>query len=325
MSDESNLSQITIRFDTTEELERANTVLADGEFCVEVLPEGGWYVKRGKQEGGKLLKWQELPYFSPDNIYGLREEINEILAAIAAEAEDRQAADNQLQANINAEEAARKAADAAEAEAREAADNQLQANIDTEAGTRADADALLQENIDTEAQAREDADAAEAEARKEADEALDAAVEAEARKREEADEHLQANIESESETRAAGDDQLQDDIDAEVASRRGADARLQAGIRTERSFRKAADAKHAALTIAHGATAYPSPNRIPLYGQDKKLHTGGPAAAYWDAVRFHEFKAALERIDDLEIAADDVLVTEEGNFITTETGVLLKL
>jgi hypothetical protein len=325
MSDESILAQIAVRFGTTEDLERDNPELMDGEFCVEVLSNGGWYAKRGKQANGKLLRWQELPYFNVDNVYGLRGEINALLAALAAEAQARQEADAQLQANINAEAKARQEADIhlqenidAEAQARQAADT-------AEAQARASADEALAEAVALEAQTRQEADETEAAAREEADAQLQANIEAEAETRQAGDIHLQENIDAEAGARQRGDDLLQGNIEAEADVREEADIHLQENIEAETEARQNADEEHAALTVAHGATMYPRPNRIPLYGQDKKLHTGGAAAAYWDVVRFHEFKAALERIDDLETAADDVLVTEDGDFLTTESGVLISL
>ena len=80
-------------------------------------------------------------------------------AAGAADAEQTRAvaAENALQANINAEANARQAADTtlqnnidAEASARAAADTTLRNNIDAEANARAAADTTLQNNIDNE-------------------------------------------------------------------------------------------------------------------------------------------------------------------------------
>jgi hypothetical protein len=293
MNEESILAQIVVRFGTTEDLERDNPELMDGEFCVEVLSGGGWYVKRGKLADGELLRWQELPYFDLDNVHGLRGKINEIMAAIAQEAQAREEADN------------------AEAQTREEADVALAEADSQEAQAREEAD-------NAEAQERAAKDTAEACARKKADSQLRAGIKAETRARKRAD-AAAARI------RSAKDAQLQTAISIEACIRAVKDIQLRANIKAETCARKTADEEHAALTIAHGATAYPSPNRIPLYNQYKKLHTGGPAAAYWDAVRFHEFKALLEKVSDLEMAADDVLVTEEGDFVTTESGVLLNL
>lgn len=71
-------------------------------------------------------------------------------AKIAAEAADREAADQLLQGNIDAEAAARDAADqalqeaiASEATSRQTADETLQANINAEATTREEADIAL--------------------------------------------------------------------------------------------------------------------------------------------------------------------------------------
>lgn len=74
-------------------------------------------------------------------------EIAEVNEALAAETAARQAADTQLQNNIDAETTARKQAD-----------TQLQNNIDAEATAREQADTQLQNNIDAEETAREQAD-----------------------------------------------------------------------------------------------------------------------------------------------------------------------
>ena len=100
------------------------------------------------------------------------EGLKEALSQIAQEIIDRENADKQLQANIDAE-----------AEAREEADNQLQANIDAEAAAREAADTQLQNNIDAEEAAREAADTT-----------LQNNINAEAKARQDADTALQTNI-----------------------------------------------------------------------------------------------------------------------------------
>lgn len=106
-----------------------------------------------------------LIYLNKINIDKNAEGLKEALAQIAQEIIDRENADKQLQANIDAEAEARKEADNqlqtninAEAAAREAADTQLQNNIDAEEAAREAADTTLQANIDAEAKARQDAD-----------------------------------------------------------------------------------------------------------------------------------------------------------------------
>lgn len=74
-------------------------------------------------------------------------EIAEVNEALAAETAARQAADTQLQNNIDAETTARKQAD-----------TQLQNNIDAESTARQQADTTLQNNIDAESTARQQAD-----------------------------------------------------------------------------------------------------------------------------------------------------------------------
>lgn len=91
----------------------------------------------------------------------------------------------------------------AEIQERKAADNSLQTNIDTEAEARAYGDKTLQEHIDT-----------EAESRKTADTELQSNIDAETASRKDADGKLQANIEAETAGRTEADNALSERIDA---------------------------------------------------------------------------------------------------------------
>ena len=93
-----------------------------------------------------------------------------------AEAKARDAADQKLQGNIDAEANARDVADQAEANARDVADQKLQGNIDAEANARDVADQKLQGNIDAEATARDAADQAETKVRADKDTEHDTAI-----------------------------------------------------------------------------------------------------------------------------------------------------
>jgi trimeric autotransporter adhesin len=115
-----------------------------------------------------------------------------------------QAADATLQSNIDAEEAARIAADSA-----------LQTQItnnDTDITALQAADTTLQNNIDAEEAARIAADTT-----------------------------LQTNITAEASTRSSADTTLQTNIDTEEAARIAADTTLQTNITTEASTRASAD------------------------------------------------------------------------------------
>jgi len=152
-------------------------------------------------------------------------------AADAAETAARQAADQALQDAIDAEEAARIAADqaldaalSAEEFARIAADMTLQGNIDAEAAARLAADTALQASLDAEEAARQAEDAA-----------------------------IRADLAAEQAAREAADAQLQTNLDAEVSARRMADATLRADLEDaladEAAAREAADmAQQAALS-----------------------------------------------------------------------------
>lgn len=129
---------------------------------------------------------------------------------LATEAEERKAADKALQDALDAEEAARTAADAA-----------LGVRIDTEIAERKAADKTLQDNIDAEETARTEADTAlgvridkEIQDRTNADNALGTRIDDEEDAREAADTQLQTNITAEETARKAADKTLQDNIDA---------------------------------------------------------------------------------------------------------------
>ena len=127
---------------------------------------------------------------------------------LATEAEERKAADKALQDDLDAEEAARTAADAA-----------LGVRIDTEIAERKAADKTLQDNID-----------AEETARTEADTALGARIDKEIQDRTNADNALGVRIDDEEDAREAADTQLQTNITAEETARKAADKTLQDNI-----------------------------------------------------------------------------------------------
>lgn len=127
---------------------------------------------------------------------------------LATEAEERKAADKALQDALDAEEAARIAADAA-----------LGIRIDTEIAERKAADKTLQDNI-----------TAEETARTEADTALGARIDKEIQDRTNADNALGVRIDDEEDAREAADTQLQTNITAEETARKAADKTLQDNI-----------------------------------------------------------------------------------------------
>lgn len=140
----------------------------------------------------------------------LEAKIDKNSADLATEAEERKAADKALQDALDAEEAARTAADAA-----------LGVRIDTEIAERKAADETLQDNIDAEETARTEADTAlgvridkEIQDRTNADNALGTRIDDEEDAREAADTQLQTNITAEETARKAADKTLQDNIDA---------------------------------------------------------------------------------------------------------------
>ena len=138
----------------------------------------------------------------------LEGKIDQNTADLGTEREERKAADKALQDALDAEEAARTAADAA-----------LGVRIDTEIAERKAADKTLQDNI-----------TAEATSRAEADTALGARIDKEVTDRTNADNELGTRIDNEEDAREAADTTLQDNIDAEETARTEADTTLQDNI-----------------------------------------------------------------------------------------------
>lgn len=134
--------------------------------------------------------------------------ITETNQALTTETEERKAADKELQDNLDAEEAARVAADTA-----------LGVRIDTETSERKAADTTLQNNIDKEARAREAEDSR-----------LNARIDKETTDRVNADTALGTRIDNEEDAREAADTTLQENIDTEETERKAADKTLQDNI-----------------------------------------------------------------------------------------------
>lgn len=138
-------------------------------------------------------------------VEGLIKDTNQ---ALTTETEERKAADKELQDNLDAEEAARTAADTA-----------LGVRIDTEIAERKAADKTLQDNIDAEKYARTQEDTR-----------LNARINKEVTDRTNADNKLGTRIDNEEDAREAADTTLQDNIDAEETARTEADTTLQDNI-----------------------------------------------------------------------------------------------
>lgn len=155
-------------------------------------------------ENHKIM-WKFIPEIPIEKVDGLNEVLTELSGAITTETNERQAADDTLQSNIDSEESARKTAD-----------NTLQTNIDNEASARASADSALQSNID-----------AEESARKTADIALTERIATEESTRESADNTLQDNIDAEATARESADASLRTDLNAEITARTDGDNALQ--------------------------------------------------------------------------------------------------
>lgn len=155
----------------------------------------------------KALLETEIAARKAENIR-LEGKIDQNTADLGTEREERKAADKALQDALDAEEAARTAADTA-----------LGVRIDTEIAERKSADKTLQDNI-----------TAEATTRAEADTALGARIDKEVTDRESADTALGTRIDNEEDAREAADTTLQENITAEETARTEADTTLQDNI-----------------------------------------------------------------------------------------------
>ena len=228
-----------------------------------------------------------------------------------------------MQANIDAEAAARIAADSAlqnsidfEEAARVSADNVLQANIDAEAAARAAADLVLQGNIDAEAAARISGDASTlASAQAYADQKISDLVDG-----------APQLLDTLNELAAAiGDDEnfavtiannvaaVQAEIDAEELARAAADLVLQGNIDSEAATRLAADdsldARLDVLELYKDAqTVYVAKNGNDATGN------GGEHAPYLT------LQAALSSINDASATKRYIIKVKSGSY--TETGVV---
>lgn len=138
----------------------------------------------------------------------LEGKIDQNTADLGTEREERKAADKALQDALDAEEAARTAADTA-----------LGVRIDTEIAERKAADKTLQDNIDAEKYARTQEDTR-----------LNARIDKEVTDRINADNALGTRIDDEEDAREAADTQLQTNITAEETARKAADKTLQDNI-----------------------------------------------------------------------------------------------
>lgn len=138
----------------------------------------------------------------------LEGKIDQNTADLGTEREERMAADKALKDALDAEEAARTAADAA-----------LGVRIDTEIAERKAADKTLQDNIDAEEYARTQEDTR-----------LNGRIDKEVTDRTNADNALGTRIDNEEDAREAADTTLQENITAEETARKAADTTLQDNI-----------------------------------------------------------------------------------------------
>ena len=138
----------------------------------------------------------------------LEGKIDQNTADLGTEREERMAADKALQDALDAEEAARTAADAA-----------LGVRIDTEIAERKAADKALQDALDAEEAARTQEDAR-----------LNGRIDKEVTDRTNADNALGTRIDNEEDAREAADTTLQENITAEETARKAADTTLQDNI-----------------------------------------------------------------------------------------------
>ena len=144
---------------------------------------------------------------------------NEIKADLAQETNDREVADKQIKDDLKQESIDRIAGD-----------NALNNAINKETVEREAADTLIKEDLAQETNDRIVADKIESTLREWGDEQLQENIEAEAKKREEADKQIKDDLKQETVDRIAGDNALNNAINKETVEREAADAQLQQSI-----------------------------------------------------------------------------------------------
>lgn len=229
--------------------------------------------------------------------------ITETNQALTTETEERKAADKELQDNLDAEEAARVAADTA-----------LGVRIDTETSERKAADTTLQGNIDKEARAREAEDSR-----------LNARIDKETTDRVNADTALGTRIDNEEDAREAADTTLQENIDTEETERKAADKTLQDNI----------DATNAHTINTHRLDSNPVLNGTDIKLDGYEVATGtteGDLAIKATDTTSQAFGKVQKQILDNEKVTAEALIklkesagfTEDGNLPDlTDTNYLL--
>jgi hypothetical protein len=155
-------------------------------------------------------------------------------AALAQEVSDRQAGDQSLQSEIEAEETRAMGEESrieskfdgmmsTETAARIAGDESLEDMIDSEAQARMDGDSVLQSNLNQEISDRQAAVSAEQSARESADSSLQSQITQEVSDR-------QSAVSAEASARQSADTTLQSNIDAEEVRAMGVEAELQSDL-----------------------------------------------------------------------------------------------
>ena len=266
------------------------------------------------------IAWRFIPEIPIEKIDGLNEALTELSGAITTEANERQAADDVLQTNIDNEASTRASADStlqsnidAEESARKTADNTLQTNIDNEASARASADSTLQSNIDAEESARKTEDTALAEriateesARESADNTLQDNIDAEATARESADASLRTDLNAEITARTDGDAELSGAITTESNERKSADSTLQSNIDNEASTRASADS-----TLQSNIDAEESARKT----ADNTLQTNIDNEASARASADSTLQSNIDAEESARIAGDNALQTSKQDTI----------
>ncbi|GHV84014.1 hypothetical protein AGMMS50212_13540 [Spirochaetia bacterium] len=283
-----------------------NPKLHDSVLAVEKTADG----KRLFKLGDGITRWQQLPYLNTDNIKEApgnenSKTLTQVIAGL----------------RISDQELGRHITEVEESLLEKLLEERSRAIAEEERienGSKS-RDAALANAINEEIQNRQnDVDAEETRATNE-----ETRIESESKARDNAETQRatdeEARIEEESKARDTAETEraVHEELRIEDESKERDDE--------EAAARREADEAHAALTgwRAHRATRFPAPNRHALYGPDRRLHSGARSANGSDVVIHPQWAENRKRIIELEMAADDLFLTEdEHNIMCFEDGSL---
>jgi hypothetical protein len=322
---------IVLAIDTTEHWRQSKTALGVSELAIEITTEADGTHKKLLLCGDNQMVGPNVERLRVDKSYisGLPQELQDLLNRITAETDRAKQAEQTLQNNI-----------AGETNRAQEAEAQLQNNINAEKNRAQQAETALGNTIIAEqnrAQAEEARIERESKARDDTEIARAQTQEAWLRERVT---QTQQDYQAADAAHAArhGKDGVHGATSAPLPGEiitRDADGRAQVAepinaadiarkSTVDGAAQQAADdlAAHAALNNwrAHGATIIPTPNRLPTYDANKKLHTGAPAVAPGEVVEYLQWASHADMLSEMALLIDPVFATPEGELLCGPQG-----